>query len=429
MRRGFRSPGCGNPSFLRFTLPPLVPTMKIETVQDVLSETNPAATPSPAAAPAAPASAQEAPAPAVRQVGYAVVGLGHIAQVAVLPGFEHAKNSRLTALVSGDRKKLQTLGRRYDVPGRFMYDQFDECLADPAVEALYVALPNDQHCDCVVRGAEAGKHILCEKPLALNAREARLMMNAATANHVKLMTAYRLHFEAANLATIELVKSGRLGEPRYFNSSFSYQVQDPDNIRLSFAHGGGPVYDIGIYCLNAARYLMRAEPTEVSAMLARTKDARFDEVEETAAVILRFPEGRLATFIVSFGSADVARYELVGTKGRVVLDPAYEYSEGLCQKVTIDGQTEEKNFPRQDQFGGEIEAFSECILKNKEPEASGFEGLADLRVIDAIFRSAESGCTVRLAPLEKADRPHQKQMKKKPAVKKPQLVNVDAPHD
>lgn len=395
--------------------------MKIEAIEDTAAEIDPASSTS--------SSTRKTSARPVRQVGYAVVGLGHIAQVAVLPGFAQAKNSKLTALVSGDRKKLQTLGRRYDVPGQFMYDEFDDCLADPTVEALYVALPNDQHCDCVVRGAEAGKHLLCEKPLAMDAREARLMMDAARANRVKLMTAYRLHFEAANLATIELVKSRRLGEPRYFNSSFSYQVTDPDNIRLSSARGGGPLYDVGVYCLNAARYLMRAEPIEVSAMLARTKDKRFDEVEETAGVILRFPEGRLATFVVSFGAADVARYELVGTKGRVVLEPAYEYSEGLRQFVTIDGETEEKSFPRQDQFGGEIEAFSECILKNREPEPSGFEGLADMRVIDAIFRSARSGCAVRLPPLDKARRPDKGQLKKKRAVKKPRLVNIDPPHD
>jgi glucose-fructose oxidoreductase len=386
------------------------------------------ATPS-VAAQSSPSETSSARERSTRQVGYAVIGLGHIAQVAVLPGFANAKNAKVVALVSGDRKKLQTLSRRYDVPGQFMYDQFDECLADPAVEAVYVALPNDQHCDCVVRAAEAGKHILCEKPLAMDAREARLMIEAAAANGVKLMTAYRLHFEAANLATIELIKSGKLGEPRYFNSSFSYQVTDPDNIRLKFDRGGGPIYDIGIYCLNAARYLMQAEPIAVSAMLARSKDQRFDEVEETGAVLLRFPEGRLATFMVSFGAADAARYEFVGTKGRVVLDPAYEYSEELKQTVTIDGKTEEKTFPRNDQFGGEIEAFSECILRNREPEASGFEGLADLRVIDAIFRSETTGRTISLAPFEKPARPGKRQLKKKRAVKKPEVVNVDSPHE
>jgi glucose-fructose oxidoreductase len=391
--------------------------MKIETP----TATEPTATPSDTA----PASAERP----VQQLGYAVIGLGHIAQVAVLPGFAQARNSKLVALVSGDRKKLQTLADRYDVPGKYMYNEFDECLANPAVDAVYVALPNDQHCDCVVRAAEAGKHILCEKPLAMNAREARIMMEAAAANHVKLMTAYRLHFEAANLATIELIKSGKLGEPRYFSSTFSYQVQDPDNIRLKYQHGGGPIYDIGIYCLNAARYLMRDEPVEVSAMLARSKDKRFDEVEETAVVNLRFPEGRLASFVVSFGAADAARYEFVGTKGRVVLDPAYEYSEGLKQMVTIDGETEEKSFPKSDQFGAEIEAFSEYVLNNKEPEPSGAEGLADMRVIDAIFRSDATGRAIRLPRFTKASRPDEQQLKKKRGVKKPRTVNVDSPHD
>jgi len=174
---------------------------------------------------------------------------------------------------------------------------------------------------------------------------------------------------------------------------------------------------------------MGAEPLAVSAMLARSKDPRFDEVEESAAVLLRFPEGRLASFVVSFGAAEAARYEFAGTKGRVVLEPAFEYSESLRQVVTIGERTEEKTFPRNDQFGGEIEAFSECILKKREPEASGLEGLADLRVIDAIFESDATGRTVRLPPLAKPVRPRRQQLKTKRAVRKPRLVDVDAPHD
>lgn len=363
-----------------------------------------------------------------KQVGYAVVGLGHIAQVAVLPGFAQARNSRLAALVSGDEQKLRQLGKKYDVGRTYRYDEFDDCLADPAVDAIYVALPNDMHVEFVIRAAEAGKHILCEKPLALTAREASQMIRAAADHGVKLMTAYRLHFEAAMLATIELVKSGRLGEPRYFNSSFSYQVEDPDNIRLQYARGGGPVYDIGIYCINAVRALLQEEPVEVTGMLARTKDKRFDEVEETAAAILRFPRGRLASFVVSFGSADVSRFELVGTKGRVVLEPAYEYSEGLRQQVTVDGQTEEKSFPKHDQFGAEIEAFSESVLKKRKLEPTGEEGLADLRIIEAIFQSDAEGRAVRLPPFEKKPRSDARQAKRKPGIRKPRTVNVDAPH-
>src|SRR5690606_35765018 len=154
---------------------------------------------------------------------------------------------------------------------------------------------------------------------------------------------------------------------RYFSSTFSYQVTDPKNIRLKFERGGGPVYDIGTYCINAARYLMQDEPNEVSAFLARSEDKRFDEVEETAAVLLRFPRGRLASVVVSVGSGTASRYELVGTKGRIVLDPAYEYSSALKQTVIIDEKPRKKEFPRTDQFGGEIEAFSRCILEKRQP--------------------------------------------------------------
>jgi len=371
------------------------------------------------------ASASAAP----RKVRYAVVGLGHIAQAAVLPAFGQTKNAELAALVSGDPAKLRTLKKKYGVAKTYRYEQFDQCLADPELDAVYIALPNDLHRDCALRAFSAGKHVLCEKPLALQANDARLMLQVAAAHGVKLMTAYRLHFEPANLATIELVRSGRLGEARYFSSTFSYQVTDPDNIRLKLERGGGPVYDIGIYCLNAARYLMQDEPNEVFAMLARSDDRRFDEVEETAAVTLRFPRGRLASFVVSFGTSSVARYEFVGTKGRVILEPAYEYAEGLKQTVIIDEKPEEKSFAHTDQFGGEIEAFSQCILDDTEPEASAEEGLADLRVIDAIFASAEQRRPIRLKPFRRAARPGPEQIKLKPPVAEPETVHVDSPHD
>jgi len=231
------------------------------------------------------------------------------------------------------------------------------------------------------------------------------------------MTAYRLHFEPANLATIELINSGKLGEPRYFSSTFSYQVTDPDNIRLQLARGGVPVYDIRTYCINAARYLLQDEPNEVFATLARSQDPPFDEVEEMAAVTLRFPRGRLASFIVSFGASTASRYEFVGTNGRVVLEPAYEYSEALKQTVTVDEKSEEKSFPHTGQFSGELEAFSQHVLEDTDPESSAEEGLADLRVIDAIFASAARGQPVRLQPFERHARPEGEQVRRRPAAK------------
>ena len=361
------------------------------------------------------------------KIRYAVVGLGHIAQVAVLPAFAHArKNSQLVALVSSDRGKLRELGKRYGLDALFTYDDYGAMLEQGTVDAVYIALPNHLHADFAIRAAKAGVHVLCEKPMALTERQCRSMIRAAGRHKVKLMIAYRLHFEQANLSTIELVRSGRIGDPRIFSSVFCMDVKRGD-IRLRSETGGGTLWDIGIYCINAARYLFRAEPLEVMATTANRGDRRFDEVEEMASAILRFPDERLATFVCSFGASDVLQYRVVGTKGDVQLDPAYEYAMALEQKVTIDGKSSEKTFPKRDQFAPELLYFSDCILKNREPEPSGWEGLADVRIIQALYRSARTGRPVRVAPIEKSVRPTMRQEIRRPPVKKPREVKVKAP--
>jgi glucose-fructose oxidoreductase len=193
-----------------------------------------------------------------RVVGYAVVGLGHIAQTAVLPAFRHAQRSRLVALVSGESAKRSALGRRYAVPA-FRYEDLDDVLVREDVDAVYVALPNTLHAECAVRAARAGVHVLTEKPMATSEEACRTMIEAADEHGVKLMVAYRLHFEPANLEAVELVRSGRIGEPRFFTSAFSYQVK-AGNIRADVRTGGGALWDLGPYCVNAARYLFGAEP-------------------------------------------------------------------------------------------------------------------------------------------------------------------------
>ena len=225
-----------------------------------------------------------------RKIRYAVVGLGHIAQVAVLPAFAHAKkNSQLAALVSDDPEKLKTLSRRYKVDHVFSYDEYNDCLRSGMVDAVYIALPNHLHADFTIRAARAGIHVLCEKPMAVTEKECRAMIQAAENNRIKLMIAYRLHFEQANMTAVRLVRSGKIGVPRFFTSSFSMQVR-PDNIRTDREKGGGTLYDIGIYCINAARYLFGAEPTEVFAYSsANKKDPRFKEIDEMTSAVMRFP--------------------------------------------------------------------------------------------------------------------------------------------
>ena len=368
---------------------------------------------------------------APKRVRYAVVGLGHIAQVAVLPAFAHAgENSELVALVSDDPEKLEKLGRRYKVKGRYSYDQFEDCLGSGEVDAVYLALPNHLHREYTERAARAGVHVLCEKPLAVTEEDCLAMIRATEENGVKLMVAYRLHFEEANLKAIDLVQSGKLGDARLFDSVFTMQVKEGD-IRLNPRElGGGPLYDIGVYCINAVRNLFGAEPMEVVAFSANNGDPRFRQCEETTSAILRFPgRERLASFTVSFGAADVSNYRVVGTKGELVMDPAYEYAEELKQRVTIDGRSRERAFAKRDQFAPELISFSECILTGASPEPSGWEGLADVRVVRALYRSADSGQPVTLEPFSKEDRPTLAQEIRRPAVRKPELVNTEAPSE
>ena len=238
-----------------------------------------------------------------RAVRYAVIGLGHIAQAAVLPAFRHAgRNSVLAALVSGEEKKLRQLGRRYGVQRLCDYGDVDELFASGGIDAVYIALPNDMHKEYTVRAARAGLHVLCEKPMAVTARECEAMIRATRDANVKLMIAYRLHFERANLEAAKHARAGKLGELRFFSSDFSMQVSE-DNIRLRpTSEGGGPLYDIGIYCINAARYCFAEDPIKVWATAARSADRRFRKINETVVGAMRFRNDRLATFTCSFGA-------------------------------------------------------------------------------------------------------------------------------
>jgi predicted dehydrogenase len=356
-----------------------------------------------------------------RQIRYAVVGLGHIAQVAMLPAFANARrNSRLTALVSGDAVKLTQLSQKYGVERTFSHEEYEACLK--SVDAVYIALPNHLHCDYAVRAARAGVHVLVEKPMAVTEDECARMIDAARAAGVKLMVAYRLHFERANLEAGEIARSGRIGEPRLFNSTFCTPVV-PGNIRARRDTGGGVLYDIGIYCINAARSLFRDEPVEVRAMVS----GKLGEVEESASAALRFPGDRVAAFAASFGTEKVSEYRLAGTKGDLAVEPAYDYAKPLKHRLTIDGETRERRFAKRDQFAPELLYFSDCILQNGTPEPGGDEGLADVRVIRALYLSADGGQPVGLEPFAKRARPSLEQEIRRPPVEKPEVIHAAAP--
>jgi predicted dehydrogenase len=279
------------------------------------------------------------------------------------------------------------------------------------------------HAEYAERAARAGIQVLCEKPMALTEAECELMARVARENRVKLMVAYRLHFERANLEAVEIARSGRIGEPRLFTSTFTMSVV-PNNIRVQRALGGGTLYDIGIYCINAARSLFRDEPLEVRAIAA----GAIGEVEESVSAMLRFPNERIAAFTCSFGATKVSAYRLVGTKGDLAVDPAYEYAKPLEHRLSLDGNVvSERRFAKRDQFAPELLYFSDCVLQNHDPEPSAEEGLADVRVIRALYQSIKTGATVELAPFVRHDRPSLEQEIRRPPIEKPTVIHAQAP--
>lgn len=364
-----------------------------------------------------------------RNIRYAVVGLGHIAQSAVLPAFKNAtENSELKAIVSGDPAKLKKIGDEYGVEQRYLYSEFEDCLSSGEIDAVYIATPNFYHRNIMELAAKYNVHVLCEKPMAVTAEDCISMINEAEKNNVYLMIAYRLHFESANLEAIKLAHSKRIGDVKVFNSVFTIQVKDPHNIRLDETEkGGGPLYDIGIYCINAARYLFKAEPTEVFAFSSNSKDSRFKKTDESISCIMKFPEGRTASFSVSFGAFPTADFDLIGSKGRIRLEKAYEYAKTMSLKIYEEKRIITKKYPKRDQFAPEIIYFSDCIQKKKRPEPSGEEGLMDLKIIEALLLSIDLGAPITLDEIHKRTRPSESQKITRPLFSRPKLFHVTGP--
>lgn len=357
-----------------------------------------------------------------KRVRYAVVGAGNIAQVAVLPAFAHAEeNSELVAVISGDAEKRAELAEKYELELTGGYEDLERILADGRIDALYVATPNTLHKDLVQRAASRRVHVLCEKPMATSVADCEVMARACQENAVKLMVAYRLHFEQANLEALEIVRSGQIGEPRIFDSVFTHVVR-PGDIRTRPELGGGACFDLGVYCINAARNLFGEEPL-LAFSLAQSRDG----ADDTTSALLQFPKGRVAQFTVSNSVAGVSSYRIAGTDGDLRVEPAYEYVDKLEHHLTVDGKESRRTFAKRDQFAPELSYFSRCILEDRTPEPDVEEAICDLRVIEAVLESAQTGKPVPLAPRERARRPSLDQEQRKPPVGKQKPVNAPSP--
>ncbi len=352
---------------------------------------------------------------AAAPIRFAVVGLGDIAQRAVLPAFAHARSkATVAALVSGEPKKRRILGKRFPNVITAGYEDYDALVASGAVDAVYIALPNQQHRDFALRALRAGVHVLCEKPMATTVADARAMTRAAARSSATFMVAYRLHFDPATLRAIDLARDRRAGDLRIFASLFSSPVERGD-IRLE-REGRGGLFDLGIYCVNAARMVFRSEPVEVAAMHAGQGSGRFREVPEMTAALLRYPGERLAMFVCSLNAHRGSSWTAVAMKRHVRMDPAYSYHEPLVVHLRSDTVTRTNRYAIHDQFAAELDHFVARIRSGRKTEPSAREGEADIRILDAIDRSARTGRRVRLAEVPRDAHPKRREAKSHPAV-------------
>lgn len=338
-----------------------------------------------------------------KKVRYAVVGLGDIAQAAMMPGIAHTGNSELVALVTGDPEKAEKVAEQYGVEHSYSYERFDELLSSGTIDAIYLATPNWRHAEFAIPALQAGIHVLCEKPLEVSVEKSEAIAAAAKASSAKLMVAYRLHFEPATLDAITRIRAGELGELTCFTSCFG-QMVDPENHRAHHGIEAGPLFDMGPYPINATRYLFGEEPEEVvSAVATRQPDSGID-IDDTYAVTLRFPGNRLAQFTISYFANNVNSLIIAGTKGSIHMSPAYGFGDPLEQNRTVGEKKSHESFKKTDQFGGEMKYFSDCILHDREVEPDGEEGIADLRVIEGIVEALKTGKSVTLPPFVRTRR-------------------------
>lgn len=369
--------------------------------RDFLHATAASAAAAPLAAPAslAAATAQAASGEPSRKLGFALVGVGSLTMNQILPAFAECKHARPVALVSGHADKAQTVAAKFGIPERaiYSYDTYERMADNPDIDIVYVVLPNGMHPEYTIRALKIGTHVLCEKPMANTPQECEQMIAAARGAQRTLMIGYRLRYEPFNQAMIKMARDQEFGKTKVVLCDAGFSIGDPAQWRLDKAlAGGGSMMDIGIYALNAARYLTGEEPVEVHAMEYTTPgDPRFKEVEETILFQLRFPSGVLANCTSSYG-VGLNRFRVHAERGSFELEPALSY-QGLRMRVFRGSTVEERYLPQRNHFAAEMDHLAESIKNGTPPRTPGEEGLADLRVIDAVYRSMRSRAPVKIA--------------------------------
>ena len=326
-----------------------------------------------------------------RRLGYAMIGLGEIAKH-FGGGVGMSQHSKITGLVSGDRAKAEQWATQYGVPkdSIYSYEDMDRMRSNKAIDAVYIGLPNSMHAEFTERSAKAGKHVLCEKPMCTTVAEGERMIAACRAAKVKLMIAYRMQYEPLTQEAIQRLRSGEIGEVHAIETWFGFDIQQGVWRTQRKLAGGGCLMDVGIYSLNATRYLTGEDPAEIHAFQTTNRsDPRFKDIEGNMTWTARFPSGVLASCGTTYAGRMPGYFKVSGSKGVLEMMPSFDY-EGISMKVTTKGTPEEKQNPEKDpvQFMREADAFAENVFADTPVKASGEEGLKDIRAISRIYQAA-----------------------------------------
>jgi glucose-fructose oxidoreductase len=336
-----------------------------------------------------------------RKIGFAFVGIGRFSLGELLPAVKQSKLCRAAALVSGDLDKAKKTAQQHGIPESscYTYDTYERLAENKDVDAAFIVLPNSMHREYTERGAKIGKHVLCEKPMATSSADCGAMIDACKTANRKLMIGYCVRYGPYNRAAIQLCRDKAIGRISVINADAGFPLHNPDEWRLNKKlAGGGPLLDIGIYGLNATRFLTGEEPIEVSGLMFQPKDdPAFKDVEASTVFQLKFPSGALANCSTSYNYPFVNRYRVMGSDGWLELDPATSY-RGTQMRGFLPGKgMQTMQFEAVNHYAAEMDHFADCILNDKQPLTPGEEGLADLRVMEAIYESAASGKTIRMS--------------------------------
>ena len=342
--------------------------------------------------------AEDAPAPLPhdKRIKFALVGLGHLTLEEIMPAFAQSKMARVTALVSGHKDKALQVADHYNIDPKniYGYDNYNAIADNADIDAVYIVLPNSMHCQYTVRAAKAGKHVLCEKPMATSSKDCRTMIEACKQANKKLMIAYRIQYEPNNSFIRDLVRNKTYGAVKMIEASNGQNQGDPNQWRQKIAlSGGGAMPDIGIYCLNTTRALLGEEPNQVFATTYSTPgDPRFIEVEENIAFQLQFPSGVLANCASGYGYHESRQYRVLAERAWFGMEPAFSYNGMEMQLSTAQGKKELFQKPKlgeKNQFALELDHMADCIMNDKQPYTPGEEGLQDQIIIEALYQSAK----------------------------------------